>query len=335
MKHSNIDVAVLLIFFARSETFEKVFDAVRQARPSTLLLWQDGPREGRPDDLEGIRRCRKIAENIDWECNVYKQYNEKNFGCDPSTFYSHKWAFSLVDKCIVIEDDLVPSQSFFPFCKELLDRYENDERINHICGMNLLDDVSTCPYDYLFSINGSGVWGSWRRVAKGWDETYSFLHDEYAMRNLKRRVGKGFFNAAYKTALDREKRGKSYWETILGFDCLLNNRLSIIPKKNMISNIGYTSDGTHSSGKKELLPKEIRKTLDMVAYELEFPLKHPPYIVPDYNYMDNLYKMQGIGHPLHRFKLQFIYFWNCIRTGETGTLLSGIKRRIARFKGKL
>ena len=79
-------------------------------------------------------KCRKIAENIDWECEVHRNYHEKNMGCDPSTFYSHKWAFSIVDKCIVLEDDLVASESFFPFCKELLDKYENDQRIDRICG---------------------------------------------------------------------------------------------------------------------------------------------------------------------------------------------------------
>ena len=133
MKDWKIDVAVCLIFFVRDNTFSKVFESVRLARPKTLLLWQDGPRPGRPDDLEGIERCRKIAENIDWDCTVYRNYHEENMGCDPSTFYADKWAFSIVDKCIILEDDQAPTQSFYPYCKELLDRYENDERISHIC----------------------------------------------------------------------------------------------------------------------------------------------------------------------------------------------------------
>ena len=102
-----IDVAVLCIFFVRDECFAKVFAAVKQARPRVLLLWQDGPRENRPNDQIGIQKCREIAEDIDWDCEVHRFYNEKNYGCDPSTFYSHKWAFSIVDKCIVLEDDLV------------------------------------------------------------------------------------------------------------------------------------------------------------------------------------------------------------------------------------
>ena len=164
----------IIDFFARPETFERVFEQVRIAKPSTLLLWQDGPRDNRPDDIVGIEKCRKIAENIDWDCTVYRMYNEKNYGCDPSTHYAHRWAFEQVKKCIVLEDDQLPSQSFFRYCKELLDKYENGDRVNHICGFNMLGESKSCPNDYLFAYNGSGAWASWRRVAKGWDMTYFF-----------------------------------------------------------------------------------------------------------------------------------------------------------------
>ena len=120
---AKTDVAVLLLFFNRPDTFGQVFEQVRLARPSWLFLYQDGPRGER--DMAGIEACRQIVsdENIDWECEVHRRYQEKNYGCDPSGYMSHKWAFSIVDKCIVLEDDVVPSQSFFPFCKEMLDRY--------------------------------------------------------------------------------------------------------------------------------------------------------------------------------------------------------------------
>ena len=138
---AKTDIAVLLLFFTRSDTFRQVFEAVRQARPSKLLLYQDGPRGER--DLPGIEACREIAsdEHIDWACEVHRQYLDHNQGCDPSGFRSHQWAFSLADKVIVLEDDVVPAQSFFPFCKEMLDRYENDERISMIAGFNI-DEVT-------------------------------------------------------------------------------------------------------------------------------------------------------------------------------------------------
>ena len=133
---AKTDIAVLLLFFNRADTFRQVFEAVKEARPSKLFLYQDGPRGER--DMAGIEACRAIVsdENIDWECEVHRMYQEKNYGCDPSEYISQKWAFSIVDKCMVLEDDDVPSQSFFPFCKEMLDKYENDERISMISGFN-------------------------------------------------------------------------------------------------------------------------------------------------------------------------------------------------------
>lgn len=334
MNKWEIDVPVLLIFFARPDTFEKVFEQVRKARPSTLLLWQDGPREGRQDDIEGIERCRKIAENIDWECTVYKSYQEKNLGCDPSTHYAHRWAFELVDKCIVLEDDFYVSQSFFRYCKELLDKYEFDERVNHICGFNLLGESESCPYDYLFSYNGSGAWASWRRVAKGWDMSYSFLHDEYAMKNLRKKYGKKFFDLRYKIALRQEGTGKAFWESILGFDCLLNNRYAIIPKKNLASNIGMTAGSTHSFTEVEVLSKKRQKIFNAQVNELEFPLKHPKYIVPDFEYMEKLDILMGIGTPVRNFFGKIGYIFRCVFRGKTYLLIAGLKRRIQRRRNK-
>ena len=329
MKDFKVDVPVLLIFFARPETLEKVFESIREARPSTLLLWQDGPREGRPDDIENIMKCRKIVENIDWECTVHKMYNEKNYGCDPSTFYSHKWAFSLVDRCIVLEDDFYVDQSFFPYCKELLDKYENDERINHICGFNLLGEAKDCPNDYLFSYNGSGAWASWKRVADGWDETYSFLHNEYYINNLRKKYGKRF-DKWYNTAVRHEGTGRAFWESILGFDCILNNRYAIIPKKNLVSNIGLTYGSTHSNAEMKLLPKRQQSIFNNPTYEINFPLKHPEFIVPDYQYMDELDELMGNGHPFRQMYRKCVYFLKCIRYGKVNNILSSLKRKIKR-----
>lgn len=329
-KEWKTDVPVLLIFFARPDTLEKVFESVRQARPSTLLLWQDGPRDGRPDDIEGIEKCREIVENIDWECTVYKKYNEKNYGCDPSTFYSHKWAFSIVDKCIILEDDRIPSQSFYPYCKYLLDKYENDERVNHICGSNLLDVYEDCPNDYFFAPCGSTVWATWKRVADSWDEKYLFLDDKYNLSCLERLYGKDWFNVWQKTAERHKATGVSYWETILGMDSLLNSRLAIIPKKNMATDIGLTENATHANSHAECLPKVHRKMFNMERYEIEFPMKEPNHIVVDMNYMDKLSYINGIGHPILTFNRKIIYFVKALRYGKPKLILASLKRKLKR-----
>lgn len=322
MKKWKNDVAVLLIFFCRDEVFSKTFAAVREARPSTLLLFQDGPREGRPDDIEGIKRCRTIAENIDWECTVYRNYQDKNFGCDPATFYSHKWAFTLVDKCIILEDDCVPSQSFFPFCKEMLDRYEKDLRINRIAGMNLMGVTENCPYDYMFSSVGS-VWGwaTWRRVAQSWEEDYAFADDEFEMNSLRElRQDKGYTGILNKCKWQRAT-GKPYWESINTYARLLNSQLIIVPKYNMISNIGNTENATHGVKNEKLLPKHTRKMFSMKLYELQFPLKHPKYVLENPEY-----KKLGVINATFFSKLESIFLR--VFYGDFTSLKKGIKRRL-------
>ena len=297
MKEWKVDVPVLLIFFTRSDTFEKVFEAVREARPSTLLLWQDGPRENRPDDIENINKCRKIAENIDWDCTVYRMYNENNIGCDPSIFYAYNWAFTYVDRCIFLEDDQVPCQSYFQFCKELLDRYENDTRISHICGYNYTEIAPNCDADYLFATSGSGAWATWKRVADMWDGEYKFLDDKLATENVKIQYG-ALADISLSCAERHRKTGKEFWESIIGCNCLYNNMLSIIPKKNLVSNLGLTQDSVHSNTSKKYLPKVTGNLFEMNTYDIEFPIKHPDYVIENKVYRKKVNIITGTGHPL-------------------------------------
>ena len=317
-----IDVPVLIIFYKRKEQLRQTFEAVRQARPSTLLLWQDGPRDS--GDEEDLYACQAIVENIDWNCQVYRKYNDKNYGCDPSTFYSHKWAFSLVDKCIVLEDDFVAHPSFFRFCKELLDRYEQDERVNHICGMNLLGDYQECPDDYFFSYYGTNAWASWRRVVSGWDESYAFLQDVRSNKLLREILGKSF-TRSYKKALSRQASGIPYWESILCFDCLLNSRLAVISKRNLVDNIGMTVDSTHSNTKLEYLTKQEKKLFNIPVYEMNFPLSHPKYMVPDKEYLKKLSYISGKGHPMI---LAYRKCYHAFRYLFHGELIRRFKRRM-------
>ena len=277
----EIDVAVLLIFFCRDKQFNQVFEQVKKARPKTLLLYQDGAREGRASDIEGIKKCRAIAEDIDWECDVYTYYQEKNVGCDPSEFIAQKWAFSIVEKCIILEDDDVPSQSFFRFCKELLDYYENDTRIHMICGMNNNDVTEDIEDSYLFTTKGS-IWGwaSWKRVIDTWDETYSFLDDKQVLKRIEENSdNKKEYENVIEVCKKHRATGKAHYESINGAALILYNRINIVPKYNMISNVGVGSETTHGGDDIRKYPKKIRNLMYKKTYEIEFPLKHPKYVM--------------------------------------------------------
>lgn len=300
---SRIDVAVLLIFFARPEQTKQVFEQIRCARPSKLYLYQDGARENRPDDIENIRKCREIVSNIDWECQVYTLYQPKNFGCDPSEYLAQKWMFGTEEMGIVLEDDDVPSQSFFSFCKELLEKYKYDERINMICGMNNTEVSEHTPYSYLFSISGSITgWASWKRVIDEWKDYVDFVNDEYAIKQFHDRYRYFMDTKRYvKRCKQHNASGIAHYESILGSNARLNSRLNIVPKYNMISNIGITENSTHSVSNYKMLPRGIRRIFYMKTYDIEFPLNHPPYVIQDVAFEKRLYRIMGIGHPFVRY----------------------------------
>ena len=281
------DIAVLILFFCRSEQFGKVFEAVKRARPSRLYLYQDGAREGRPDDIEGIMQCREIAadENIDWECEVHRLYQERNFGCDPSEYMAQKWMFETEEMGIVLEDDDVPAQSFFPYCKELLEKYKDDQRVNMICGMNNTGVSNHIQDSYLFTKKGS-IWGwaSWKRVLDTWDGSYAWMDDPAALEKIKSQLSHNEYAHFIKTAQEHRKTGREHYESINAAAMFLNDRLNIVPKYNMISNIGVAKESTHSTEDIRTLPKYVQKLMFMDTYEIDFPLKHPVEIKRDFQF---------------------------------------------------
>lgn len=328
----KIDVNVLIIFFVRDEVLSKTFEAVKKARPRRLFLWQDGPREGREDDLAGIARCRKVVEDIDWDCEVYTAYNEKNFGCDPSIYYAYKWAFSKVDKCIFLEDDQVPNESYFRFCKELLDKYENDTRISHICGYNYTEIAPDCDADYLFAPFGSGAWATWKRVVDEWEGDYAFLQSPTEVAWVEERYGQ-LGKQSLKNAQRHKATGKEFWESIVGCNCMWNSHYAIIPKKNLVSNMGLTENSTHSNTSKRNISKATADLFEMQTYELEFPLKHPKHVLVNQSYIKRVYRIMGIGHPFVRFGRKISYGWKCIIHGDAGRLFKALGKRLKK-KGK-
>ena len=336
MKHpAKIDIAVLLLFFTRSDTFRQVFEAVRQARPSKLFLYQDGPRGEK--DMAGLQACRQIVsdEQIDWECEVHRNYLEKNQGCDPSGFRSHQWAFSLADKVIVLEDDVVPSQSFFPFCKEMLDRYEHDERIAMIAGFNTDEITPDVPDDYFFtSFQSIWGWASWRRVAQRWEADYAFMRDEYNMRQLKALARqRDYRNTMLQMFHDHSVSGKEYFETIYWADMILNSGLTIMPTKNLVNNVGLTSDSTHFSAELQTMPHRLRHIFTMPRYELQFPLKHPKYVIENVDYKERRYKILGWNHPCTKIGYSLEELWLNLKHGNWHVITQSIARRIRKWMG--
>ncbi len=335
MKPALIDVPVLILFFNRPNQLGQVFQQVREARPTKLFLYQDGPRGER--DLPGIMECRRVVAEIDWECEVHTLYQEKNFGCDPSEFLSQKWAFSHVDKCVVLEDDDVPSVDFFRFCKEMLDRYEYDTRVEMIAGFNVEECTEDVRQDYFFSTYFS-IWGwaSWRRVVDQWDEHYTWLDDKQAVADIERLISERRLRDDFLPMCRKHRaNGIAYYESIFWAHLMLSNSVCIVPRRNMINNLGATAGSTHFGSQLETLPRGYRRIFTMDRYELpERPLIHPTYVIEHVQYRQRAYRIMAYRHPGIKIARSLEELYLNLRYGNFRQILLAIRHRIGKWLGR-
>lgn len=287
MKEWKNDVSVYLNFFNRPETFVRVFNAVKEARPSRLFLSCDGPRENNPKDIENVQKCKAIAEEIDWDCKVYKNYSDHNLGCGMRMYSGISWAFQTVDRLIILEDDCIPNQDFFPFCQELLEKYKDDNRIFMINAMNHLGKYLESSSSYFFGQGCCWGWATWKRAWDQVDFLLDFLEDEYSMKCVELKYP--YYRDAILTGTKKkrilQRTGRlSSWTYQAGMGAALNSQLAIVPSVNLITNIGLTEDSTHSVNSIKKLDRKTQRYFNQAAYPLSFPLQHPKFVVEDLMY---------------------------------------------------
>lgn len=271
-----MNTAVILIVFNRPNTTQKVFEAIRQFKPDQLLVIADGPRADFPDDVEKCNAAREIVEQVDWNCQVMKNYSQENLGTQLRISSGLNWAFEIVEQAIILEDDCLPHPSFFQFCEELLERYRDDERIMTISGNNFQFGRKRTEYSYYFS-RYTLIWGwaTWRRAWQhndikmehwvsvrdgSWLE--DILDDSKAVKYWSK-----LFQNTYEGNIDS-------WAFPWIFNCWIQNALTILPNVNLVSNIGFSADACNT--------KDIYSPFaNHPTQAMEFPLKHPPFIVRD------------------------------------------------------
>ncbi|MCV7440540.1 methyltransferase type 11 [Mycobacterium seoulense] len=233
----------------------------------------DGPRANKPGENEKCAATRAVIDRVDWDCEVHRNMSETNMGCRLRVSSGITWAFELVDRAIILEDDCVPSASFFPYCAELLNYYETDERIMMVSGDNHLFGRAGTADSYYFS-RYPHVWGwaTWRRAwAKydlnmtNWPEIRNRkLFDQYLPRMSERYRWESVFQSVYDGKIDT-------WDYQWGYTIWANSGLSIAPARNLVRNIGFHAEATHTKA------DSIYSSLD--ADELDLPLTHPATVL--------------------------------------------------------
>ena len=270
---------VVLLVFNRPEQTRRVLEVLRRVKPPTLFVVADGPRPDVPLDAPACAEVRQIiSQGVDWNARVLLHYAEVNLGLRRRVSSGLDWVFEQVDRAIVLEDDCVPHPSFFQFCTELLAHYEHDTRVGVITGDNFQPQPFTCAASYYFSrYNHCWGWASWRRAWTFFDEgmaRWPALRDTGWLDGLFPDPGHAHYWARIFDGV-HERRINS-WAYAWTFACWSQHLLTAIPQVNLVANIGFGETATNTRG-----GGGVKGNLPVSA--MEFPLRHPACIVPDYS----------------------------------------------------
>ncbi len=269
----SVRTVVALVIFNRPQTTAMVFERIRQVRPRVLMVIADGPREGRQGEADACRRVRQIVEDVDWPCEVLKNYSDTNMGCGARVASGIEWVFQHVEQAIILEDDCLANLTFFRFCEELLERYRDEERVMQISGSNFLFGRRATEESYYLSRYPlCWGWATWRRAWRHFDfkmQTWKANRGECLAR-FTHQSERAFWRHGWDSIAERRL---DTWDYQWALAFLTANGLAVTPSTNLVSNVGFGSDATHTRSR--LLA--IRPAVGAIG----FPLRHPVHVEAD------------------------------------------------------
>lgn len=267
---------VLLIIFNRPDTTRQVWETIRQARPEKLYVAADGPRMGHPTDSVRCADARAIVETIDWPCELTTWFREENVGCGQGPASGISWFFEKEERGIILEDDILPEPDFFLFCQEMLEKYRDDTRIFQVSGLNPLHGwPEEPPYSYFFTRTAS-IWGwaTWRRAWQHFDfrmSQYPAIEQAGYLRDFFYNQPATQYMMDYLRHTYRNPEAVSWWDYQWMFTRFIQSGLCIVPHQNLIQNIGFGEDATHTQGGAGFQ--------SIPTGTLSFPLRHPAFVL--------------------------------------------------------
>jgi len=277
------DIPILFLVFNRLDTTKQVFEMIRKAAPKKLYLASDGPRDSRVGEKEKVEEVRDyVRKSIDWNCEIKTLFREENLGCGKAVSGAITWFFENEEMGIILEDDCLPHIDFFNFCAILLEKYKDNDNIAAISGASLIQNKFKSKYSYYFGKYG-GIWGwaSWRRAWKGYQFDINLLDKTIIEQKIndtftvpeERKFWKSVFNKKIDT-----------WDYQWCFHILVNKRFSIVPYTNLVANIGFGGNSTHTSDKSSDLSSMKTQPILPVVHPSEIAInaKNDDYIFNKY-----------------------------------------------------
>jgi hypothetical protein len=246
----TISSPIAYIVFNRPRHTRKTFAAIREQMPSQLFVIADGPREGYPEDVERCREVREIVGAIDWPCTVHRNYSDVNLGCKRRVSSGLDWVFSQVDRAIILEDDCVASREFFFFCDTLLEFYRNNEKVWVVNGNSYQPQYQRGDGSYYFSkYPDAWGWATWRRAWQHYQGDLPFLEEWKRSPEWRKcfpvRAEQRYWDRKFKLV----QQGKiDTWDYPWIACAMYGGGLAATPNANLVKNIGFDAEGTHTTG---------------------------------------------------------------------------------------
>ena len=315
-KKSKMNTPVLLMVYKKPATTIKIIEALRKVHAKKIYISiNKAPPQKKGDKFQN-QKVKEIINLINWKC-VIKLKKRKKY-VDAYTSYNEaiKWFFLNEKEGIILEDDTLPNKSFFLFCAKLLKKYRYNKKISQICGSSFKNQNYTGNQGYFFS-NYSLTWGyaTWRRSIKDYDESMKdwpiLKKNNYLFKILNNK----FFVSYWSDIFDLQyKKYFKAWDYRWLYSNWVKNKLSIIPKKHLVQNIGFVKEATHTKIKyKDWFH-------DLETNEIIYFNGHPKTILPELQYdkwlSEKIFKIRNVylkkkidkNNYLKKIKLSYIFF---------------------------
>jgi predicted SAM-dependent methyltransferase len=256
--NSKLQTPVLLLIFKRLDTTKQVLEAIRQAQPTYLYIASDGPRQEYSGEAEKVQTVREyVINNIDWECHVNTLFREQNLGGPLAVTQALTWFFNQVNEGIILEDDCLPTPSFFRFCETMLERYRYDDRMLMVSGRNPFGEFTPDGAKNYFLANIGHTWGwaTWKRAFQGFTLDLPSPEDNLFMSRLQKASRSiAEFENAKRNLVKMNSKNHPHWDFLWNIRQILEQKYAIFPCKNMIKNIGFSQEATHTKAGEDTLP---------------------------------------------------------------------------------
>jgi len=246
-----------------------VLKRIREAKPEHLFIIADGPEND--SDKERCQATRAVVENVDWPCKIHRNYADENMGCRTRVSSGLDWVFENVERAVILEDDCVPDPTFFTFCRRLLEKYENQSHIMTISGTNYQRERRTVHSYYFSRYMHCWGWATWRDAWRQFDHemsTWPTIRDQKWLSQIfvsrsSASYWRDIFERVHSDEIDS-------WAYVWQYSIWMRGGLNVIPEVNLVENIGFGDEATHTKS---------NKNVDTKTDSMDDPIRHPDVLV--------------------------------------------------------